>query len=56
MNSYTVVGYYDESGESFVDHIAADSARNAYFICMRQREPGISIIAIFEGSHFDLLG
>ncbi len=58
LKPYTVIGYYDESGQIFSDHIVARSAMHAFRVVARQRCDAVLVTALdghimeSEGVHF----
>ena len=53
-NRYTVVGYYEDNGQAFVDHVFADNAYCARVdsFTIRVQEGGAPVVvAVFNGFH-----
>jgi len=54
---YTVVGYYEDNANIFVDHVTAMSPRDAVIEVSRLRANdiyGVNIVSIFAGHLMDL--
>jgi len=54
---YTVVGYYEDNSNIFVDHVTATTPRDAIIEVARLRKDdiyGVNIVSIFAGHLTDL--
>lgn len=48
MNQYTVIGYYEENGQTFSHHVDATSPQNAFFK-VAQEHSSACLIATLDG-------
>ena len=58
MNDYTVVGFWEDNGDGYVDHTTANNAQDACNRIKEQEDTSDSsfvIVAGFDGIHHDRL-
>lgn len=60
MKPFTVIGYYEESGQIFSDHVLADTAGGAFAASAAERPDACYVCAmpghLFEGNHVEFPG
>ena len=49
MHPYTVVGYYADNDQTFVDHVDSHDAESAADHCRREMDSDLCIVAVFDG-------
>lgn len=52
MNKYTVLGYYEESGQTFAHHVVANNASQAFYVVAKEH-PDANFITAIQGHHFE---
>lgn len=48
MNKFTVISFYDESGQIVCDHVTANSGSHAFALVAKQR-PGCTLVSAVKG-------
>lgn len=48
MKQFSVIGYYEENGQTFLDHVDATNGRVAMSVCASDR-PDSTIVCALEG-------
>jgi len=60
MKKFTVIGYYEETGEIFSHHVEAKNSQYAFFVTAEEHESAQFIVALeghqMEGRHVEFPG
>ncbi len=51
MKKYTVIGYYDETGQTYIDTVEAEEAFQAMRIIAERRLDDLILVGAIEGDH-----